>query len=136
MIVYNRLIPFGGFEAMAIWPFIFTRQRLISDRRRNHEKIHLRQQFEVMALSAVVLASLCLTCIPWWWMAASPSVYYLLYAADYAVRTIAYRSKDEGYRNICFEQEAVMKEYDFGYIKRRRAFAWTGYIRRKTYSRQ
>ena len=120
---------------MAIWPFVFSKTRPISDRRKNHEGIHLRQQFEVMALSAIVLAILCLTCISWWWMAAAPFVYYLLYATEDAVRIIVHGRK-EAYRNISFEQEAIMNECNFYYLKERRRFAWLKYITRKTYRRK
>lgn len=134
MIVYNKIIPFGGFEAMAIWPFIFSKTRLVSSRRKNHESIHLRQQFEVMVLSAMILAVLCLTCMSWWWMCLAPFVYYVLYVIDYGVRLILYEN-EEAYRNISFEQEAIMHELDFYYLKDRRPFAWLKYITSKTYKR-
>jgi len=39
-IIYNKIIPFKGYKAMAIWPFIFARKKL-SEIDINHEKIHL-----------------------------------------------------------------------------------------------
>ena len=132
MIIYNRFIPFGGFQAMAFWPFIFSKSRLMSDRRKNHERIHLRQQREVMVVSLIPMLVLCLTCLSWWWMGAVPFVYYLLYGIEYVVRLMAY-GKKEAYRNISFEQEAIMNEYDFYYLKKRMRFAWMRYIGRKTY---
>ncbi len=130
--ICNRLIPFGGYQAMAFWPFVFTRSSLMSARRKNHESIHLRQQFEVMVVAAFVMTVLCFTILSWWWMFAFPFVYYLLYCTEYVVR-IAVHGKEEAYCNISFEQEAIMNEKDFYYLKNRKRFAWVKYIGKKTY---
>ena len=132
MIIYNRLIPFGGFQAMAFWPFIFSKSRLMGDRRKNHERIHLRQQREVMLVSLIPMLVLCLTCLSWWWMAVVPFVYYLLYGIEYVIRLLVH-GKKEAYRNISFEQEAIIYERDFYYLKERMRFAWVKYTGRKTY---
>ena len=132
MIIYNRLIPFGEFQAMAFWPFIFSKSRLMSDRRKNHERIHLRQQREVMLVSLILMLVLCLTFLSWWWMTAVPFVYYLLYGIEYVVRLMVH-GKKEAYRNISFEQEAIMNEHNFYYLKKRKRFAWIKYIGKKTY---
>ena len=132
MIIYNRLIPFGGFQAMAFWPFIFSKSRLMSDRRKNHERIHLRQQREVMLVSLIPMLVLCLTCLSWWWMTAVLFVYYLLYGIEYVIRLLVH-GKKEAYRNISFEQEAIIYERDFYYLKERMRFAWIKFIGRKTY---
>ena len=38
-VIKNKIIPFKGFKAITIWPFIFTRSDL-SNIDLNHEKIH------------------------------------------------------------------------------------------------
>ena len=43
IVVKNKLIPFGRFDAMAVWPFIFVKKE-VSDKVINHERIHGRQQ--------------------------------------------------------------------------------------------
>lgn len=134
-IVYNKILPFGSFEAIAIWPLVFVKTWPVSSRRKNHESIHLHQQFEVMVASAIVLFVLCFTCISWWWICLTPFVYYLLYTTEYFIRSIIYDNTDEGYRNISFEQEAIMNEYDFNYLKGRKAFAWIKYLNKKTYKK-
>lgn len=41
-IIKNKILPFEGFKAITIWPFIFARKDLDSIDI-NHEKIHGRQ---------------------------------------------------------------------------------------------
>jgi hypothetical protein len=42
-IIKNNIIPFEGFKAMTIWPFIFVREdESFDDVDLNHEKIHCR----------------------------------------------------------------------------------------------
>jgi hypothetical protein len=51
LIVKNKILPVSGFLAMAIWPFIFTRSdKKISDKTINHEKIHFKQQKEMLLI--------------------------------------------------------------------------------------
>lgn len=49
IIIYNKLIPFKGYKAMCIWPFIFARDKLnVIDI--NHESIHGKQQLELLII--------------------------------------------------------------------------------------
>ena len=48
MIVYNRFIPPGRFSAMAVFPFIFVKGSSISEKSARHEKIHFKQQKELL----------------------------------------------------------------------------------------
>ena len=50
MKVRNRIIPFGDYTAMAIWPFIFYKTDTLSPVTENHERIHHRQQREMLLL--------------------------------------------------------------------------------------
>ena len=136
-VIYNNIIPSSGYQAMTILPFIFARKRFdpLADHTLYHERIHLRQQLEVLVTLFGVMSGLCLTLISWWWMILVPFGYYILYITEYLVRGIMYNDNKEGYRNISFEQEAFMNERDFEYLKRRRPFAWIKYLTKKTYRR-
>lgn len=137
-VIYNSIIPFSGYQAMTIWPVIFARDsfRPLKEHVVNHEGIHLRQQIEVLMVSAAVIAILFLTAdISWWWMAAAPLCYFVLYGLEYAVRLFAYGNHKEACRNISTEQEAFLYERDTEYLDRRKAFAWVRYLTRKTYKR-
>lgn len=135
-IIYNNIIPLKGYQAITIWPFIFARKsaKPLKMHEENHEKIHLRQQLEVIILSAAIIAVLILIFgWSWWWMLLSLGVYYAGYGIDYAIRYIAYGSPKEAYRNISTEQEAYMNERDIQYLRDRKPFAWAKYIGKKTY---
>lgn len=135
-VIYNKIIPFKGYTAITIWPLIFARGKQLKDYELNHEKIHLRQQLEVMLTSAAIIAILVLVFkISWWWMLLSLIVYYTGYGIDYGIRYLAYGSPNEAYRNIATEQEAYLYQYDFTYLNRRKPFAWVKYITKKTYRR-
>jgi hypothetical protein len=49
IIIKNNLIPFNGFWAMTIYPFIFCRSK-IDETTLNHEKIHAKQQLELILI--------------------------------------------------------------------------------------
>lgn len=136
IIIYNSLIPLKGYTAVTLWPLVFARKgaKPLKSHVENHEKIHLRQQLEVLLLSAAVIAAVIwLSGLSWWWMLLSQAVYYAGYGLDYAVRRILYCSHIEAYRNIACEQEAYQNQYYCAYLQQRRPFAWIKYIGRRTY---
>ena len=139
-LVYNYIIPFKGYLAMCVFPFIFVRKdaRYLTVKDINHEKIHGMQQIEthiVALILAVLLAAVGL--FSWWWVLVSPLVYFALYGLEYIIRWICYGfGTREAYRNISFEQEAYMNEKDLTYIKNRHLFASWKYLLRKTYHRK
>lgn len=137
-VIYNNIIPFKGYTAITILPFIFARKsaKYLKDYVVNHECIHLRQQLEVLVASAIIIAVLILVFnLSWWWLLLSLVVYYACYGIDYAVRYVAYGSPKEAYRNIAAEQEAYANQYDLVYLKARKPFAWCYYLLKKTYNR-
>lgn len=135
-IIYNNLIPMKDYTAVTLWPVIFARKsaKPLKAYEENHEKIHLRQQMEVLVAAAAVLAAVIwIADWSWWWMLASLAVYYAGYGIDYAVRRILYRSHLEAYRNIAAEQEAYLNQHDRAYLRQRRPFTWVKYLTRQTY---
>ena len=56
MIIHNDLIPFKGYKAMCLWPFIFVRNEVnFNDIDLNHEKIHWRQQLELLVIPFYII---------------------------------------------------------------------------------
>lgn len=103
IIVRNLLIPVKGYNAMALWPFIFVRQDARVDAKTiNHELIHGRQQVEMLVVP-----------------------FYVWYLIEWLIRLFG---KGKAYRNISFEREAYENETDDEYLENRRAFAWIHYI--------
>lgn len=124
-VIYNKIIPLKGYTAITILPFIFTRVRNLKDYELNHEKIHLRQQLEVLLLSVAVIGVLVLTTgLSPWWLLSSPAVYYTMYCLEWLLRLVARRNRDKAYKGIAVEQEAYCHQYDMGYLSGRKPFSW------------
>jgi len=102
IVVRNKLFPFKGFKAMAVWPFIFLRKdSSFTDKDRRHEEIHGRQQLEML------------------WV-----FFFLWYLIEWIVRSIQYRSWKVGYYEISLEWEAYVNEGKKGYLEKRKHYAW------------
>lgn len=67
----------------------------------NHEKIHLRQQLELLILP-----------------------FYILYLISYLINFIKYKKHHLAYRNIIFEKEAYDYESDLSYLKKGNWYGW------------
>jgi hypothetical protein len=100
MIIVTRLVPYS---AMAVYPFIFIKHKdmehdaiLI-----HHEKIHHRQQLELLILP-----------------------FYLFYFANYLYHLIKLRNHYDAYRAIIFEREAFAMENNFDYLEHRKLFSF------------
>ena len=100
LIVTKYLIP-KDYRGMTLFPFVFVKESL--DKKNlvflNHERIHLRQQLELLIIP-----------------------FFVLYFMEFLVRLIKYRNTDLTYRNISFEREAYANENDLDYFKNR--FFW------------
>ena len=92
---------------MCLWPFVFVRKEIKSrygEVTDNHERIHGEQQKELLVLP-----------------------FLLWYGVEWLVGLIRYRNASKAYRNISFEQEAYINQYDLKYLKGRRRFSWIKY---------
>lgn len=106
LIVAKYLIP-KGYRGMTVFPFVFVKYGFdkVNKTFVNHEKIHLKQQLELLIIP-----------------------FFVWYFVEFFVRLIQYKNKDLAYRNICFEREAYAKETDFNYLKNRSFFQFLNYI--------
>lgn len=103
-VIYNKIIPFKGFKAITLWPFIFVRsdkRHRFGESSERHERIHLKQQAEMLVLP-----------------------FYLWYAIEYLVRLVLYFNAKDAYYNLSFEQEAYLNQYDVDYLDNRKPYAW------------
>lgn len=103
-IIVNNIIPFKGYDAMVIYPFIFAKEELtIVDY--NHECIHGEQQKETLLI-----------------------FFFLLYLIEYIIKLIITFNHNKAYESISFEQEAYKFEKDNDYINKRKRYNWIKYI--------
>ena len=106
LIVAKYLIP-KGYSGMTVFPFVFVRNT--KDKGHlifiNHEKIHLRQQLELLILP-----------------------FFIWYGLEYFFRLFQYKNTYLAYKNICFEREAYDNESNLKYLKTRKFFKFTDYL--------
>ncbi len=107
LIVFKYLTP-RGFRGLTFYPFVFIADK--DDKLNkvfiNHEKIHIRQQLELLILP-----------------------FYLWYFAEYLFRLIQYKDRKKAYFNISFEREAYSNEKDLNYLKSRSFWKFLNYIK-------
>ncbi|WP_161971733.1 hypothetical protein [Flavobacterium silvisoli] len=106
LIVSKYLLP-EGYKAFAVFPFVFLKNETAKQDKvlLNHERIHLRQQSELLVLPFLI----------WYFIA-------------FLVHYCRLRNWNAAYREISFEKEAYEKENDFEYLKSRPFF---NFIRRR-----
>ena len=106
LIVAKYLIP-KGYRGMTVFPFVLMKNDLDKSNQLflNHEKIHLRQQLELLILP-----------------------FFIWYFLEYAVRLVQYKNKDVAYQNISFEREAYANETNLDYLKHRSFFRFLNYL--------
>lgn len=109
VIVAKYLIP-KGYRGLTVFPFVLIKYRFDSENKVlvNHEKIHIRQQLELLVLP-----------------------FFLWYFVEYAVRLLQYKNANLAYRNISFEREAYANELDLDYLEKRRIFTFLKYLQVK-----
>ncbi|MDG2432597.1 MAG: hypothetical protein P8M54_09070 [Flavobacterium sp.] len=98
LIVVSKVFVPRGFRAITIFPFILLRYKEDRNDARliNHERIHLRQQLELLIVP-----------------------FYLWYSFEYFLKLVRYKDKNLAYRAISFEREAYDNENNFYYLKQR-----------------
>ena len=127
IIVRNSIIPFDGYKAMSIWPFIFVRKGCIFDKAdERHEKIHGRQQVEMTIIGAIQSVILYFAGLGWWSLCPL-TFFYAWYITEWFIRCFI---SNTPYRSISFEQEAYSNENDPEYLRERKPFAWLKYLTR------
>jgi len=106
-ILVNKYLIGRRFVGIALWPFIVIKSPYLKNDKIfiNHEKIHLRQQAELLVVP-----------------------FYIMYLTEYVVRLLQYKNSHEAYRNISFEREAYEREGDLFYLKDRKLWSFIKYL--------
>ena len=97
IIVSKFLIP-KGFRGITLFPFILVSEPTLkqNDVFINHEKIHIRQQIELLIVP-----------------------FFIWYGIEFLIKWYTFKEKNLAYRNISFECEAYQNEKDLAYLKER-----------------
>lgn len=107
VIVSRYLIP-KGFRGITLFPFIVVSEPDLKQNSVmiNHEKIHIRQQMELLILP-----------------------FFLWYGIEFLIKWIVYKKKNVAYRNISFEKEAYTNEENLTYLKQRSFWRFLKFIK-------
>ncbi len=106
VIVFKYLTP-KGFRGLTLFPFVFLKHH--GDKHHavllNHERIHVRQQMELLVIP-----------------------FFVWYILEYFVRLIQFKDRNLAYRNISFEREAYQNEKNLYYLKQRSFWSFINYL--------
>jgi hypothetical protein len=107
MILINRLFFHRDYVGLTLWPFIILRDGCLKSDNAliNHERIHLRQQQELLVLP-----------------------FYIFYLIEWLFRSIWYMDRYKAYRNLSFEREAYLNENNLQYLRQRKPFSFIRYL--------
>jgi hypothetical protein len=96
MILISKYIVPRGFIGITLFPFMFLKTETLKWNKVlvNHEKIHLRQQLELLVIP-----------------------FFIIYSLEFIIRIIQYKNWSTAYKNISFEREAYENEKDLNYLK-------------------
>ena len=108
MVFVSKYMVPKGFRGITLYPFIFVRE--LKDKNNvvliYHERIHLRQQLEMLIIP-----------------------FYIFYLLEWLVKWCYYRNRHVAYKNLSFEREAYQNEANFEYLKHRKWFQFLTYVR-------
>jgi hypothetical protein len=93
---------------MTVFPFIFAKNKGCKEDMVliNHERIHIRQQIELLIIP-----------------------FYLWYGLEFLIHFVRLKDKRKAYRAISFEKEAYGKESDLNYLKKRRFWNFLAFFK-------
>ena len=107
MILISKYLVPKGYVGITLFPFIVLRQLQLKGNPvlMNHEKIHLRQQLELLVIP-----------------------FFIWYGLEFLIRYLKYRNWRMAYSTISFEREAYKNEKDLNYLKSRSWYGFLGYV--------
>lgn len=106
IIVFPHLIA-KSFCAVTVYPFIILKNQQAKNNfvLLNHEKIHMRQQKELL------------------WIG-----FFVWYLLEFLLKLMYYRNSYFAYKNISFEREAYYHEHNLDYLKTRKMFGFLSFL--------
>ena len=107
ILIFKHIIP-KKYIGLTIYPFIFLKSTVLKQDviLINHEKIHLKQQMEMLWLP-----------------------FFFWYGIEFIIKYFRYRNWNTAYRNISFEREAYQNENNLEYIKNRKHYSFLKYLK-------
>jgi hypothetical protein len=103
MVIIVKQIRHLGISGITLFPFIILRDKSLRYNKRimNHERIHVRQQLELLVLP-----------------------FYVLYLIEFGIGLVKFKNIMEAYMNISFEKEAYKNDVNLNYLNDRKCWVW------------
>ena len=107
MILVSKHFFYKNYVGLSLWPFIILKNDDLKDDvvLINHEKIHLKQQRELLIV-----------------------FFYFFYLTEWLLRALFYMDSYKAYKNISFEREAYANEKNLDYPRNRKVFGFFRYF--------
>ena len=107
MIFISKLIVPKGFVGLTLFPFIFLKRKDLKEDYIliNHEKIHLKQQSELLVI-----------------------FFFIFYFIEWLIKILYYKNSYLAYKNLSFEREAYVNEGNLYYLEKRKFWAFLNYL--------
>ncbi|RKR15362.1 hypothetical protein CLV91_1447 [Maribacter vaceletii] len=107
MILIFKHFFYKNYVGLSLWPFIILKDTTLKEDivLINHEKIHLKQQQELLILP-----------------------FYIWYITEWLLRSVFYLNTYKAYQNISFEREAYYNENNLDYLNQRKFFSFIKYL--------
>lgn len=108
MIFISKYLVPRGYSGLTIFPFVFLKSMHLKANKvlMNHEKIHLKQQLEMLVVP-----------------------FFVFYVLEFSMRLFQYKNWYKAYKNISFEREAYTNETNLDYLKQRSFWSFLKYLR-------
>ena len=108
MILISKYLVPKGYLGITLFPFVLLKTVELKKNMIlvNHEKIHLKQQLELLVFP-----------------------FYIIYVMEFLLRLMQYKNWHLAYRHISFEREAYLNENDLSYLKSRSFFGFIKYFK-------
>lgn len=130
-IIKNKYIPFGKFDAMNILGFLFMKEDTkLDDELINHEAIHTVQQYEILALSALVALVASNLYASWWYLLIVVVMPITIYLLAWFIEAIL-PPYNSAYKDSPFEREAYLNQRNPMYLATRPIGATLKYVLKK-----
>ncbi|GAL61084.1 hypothetical protein JCM19300_4022 [Algibacter lectus] len=107
MVFISKYLVPKGYSGITLYPFVFLKTKKMKNDTvlLNHEKIHLKQQLELLILP-----------------------FYIWYVLEFVFRFIQHKNWHVAYINISFEKEAYVNERNLQYLNERRFWRFLKYL--------
>lgn len=104
---FLKYFTFNFAIAIALYLFIIVKSKSLKENTQiiQHEKIHLKQQLELLII-----------------------FFYVWYIVEYLIRLWQYKNHYKAYSNISFEKEAYQNDGKKDYLAQRKCFAFLRYL--------